>query len=216
MHHCLVTFEQGNVGHDPNEHSLFNVARRLWLTAFDGNEKKYHRSRRQWLLQDEYSNEELINEFWLLFLFMFAWYRSTGVIPITAPARKISGLEKSEHTHSRKQYIFSVLWQAYIQYCVLWRKYLHLLMDKNSIFFRFCNKPSFNTVCFDGNHLISPHWLTGRSPWYHRTGWLGVKHQLTYLLTFKRRSPWYNCTGWLGINTNLLTYFQATSWQCKG
>ena len=27
------------------------------------------------------------------------------------------------------------------------------------------------------------HNLTQLSPWYNRTGWLGVKHQLTYLLT---------------------------------
>ena len=158
MHHWLVRFKQGNVGHDPNEPSLFNVARCLWLTAFDGNEENYHRSRRQWLLQDEYSNEELENEFWLLLLFMFAWYRSTAVNPFTAPACKISGLKKKKtlpqtvkkigsmtSLHSilcalmkilspangQEQYISSVLWQAYIQYCVLWWKSFHLLMVKN-------------------------------------------------------------------------------------
>ena len=28
--------------------------------------------------------------------------------------------------------------------------------------------------------------LTGESPWYNRTGWLGVKHQVTYLTEVSR------------------------------
>ena len=58
------------------------------------------------------------------------------------------------------------------------------------------------------------------SPWYNRTGWLGVKHQLTYLLTLT--------TGSVKLskhNTNLLTYllwqrgqssYLNLSWKCGG
>ena len=36
-----------------------------------------------------------------------------------------------------------------------------------------------------GGHFFS-HACTGpNSPWYYRTGWLGVKHQLAYLLTYR-------------------------------
>ena len=31
--------------------------------------------------------------------------------------------------------------------------------------------------------------LSTSSPWYNRTGWLGVKHQLTYLLTLSTSPP---------------------------
>ena len=62
---------------------------------------------------------------------------------------------------------------------------------------------------------IQLHWLTGHKtpvylqfmpwpcPWYNRTGWLGVKHQFTYLQFMPW--PWYNCTGWLGVKHYLLT-----------
>ena len=59
-------------------------------------------------------------------------------------------------------------------------------------------------------NVSSLHWVTSSSylcpsvpsihpsPWYNRTGWLGVKHQLTYLLSNSIHPPW---------NTNTLSYF---------
>ena len=65
---------------------------------------------------------------------------------------------------------------------------------------------------------VSPFSPTWSSPWYDYTGWLGVKHQVTYWLT-GRKTPGYlhtPCpvhpdiailgTGWLGIK------HQVTGW----
>ena len=40
--------------------------------------------------------------------------------------------------------------------------------------------------CNGRNMLAYIFWPTLGSPWYNRTGWLGVKHQSAYLLTYSR------------------------------
>ena len=58
-------------------------------------------------------------------------------------------------------------------------------------------KPQNDIQWLNGKKM--KHWdtyLLLELPWYNRTGWLGVKHQLTY---------WYDRTGWLGVK-HQLTY----------
>ena len=45
--------------------------------------------------------------------------------------------------------------------------------------------------------------------WYNHTGWLGIKHQVTYLTTPPAPPPIYNHTGWLGVKQQV-TYLPPT------
>ena len=68
-----------------------------------------------------------------------------------------------------------------------------------------CCRWSFNV---DKLFLCSFLCLVLGLPRYNCTGWLGVKHQVTYLLCLVLGLPRYNCTGWLGVKhqvTYLLT-----------
>ena len=54
------------------------------------------------------------------------------------------------------------------------------------LFFIFCYVllTAANCVLITFYHNFGCRYLLLQSPWYNRTGWLGVKHQLTYLPTF--------------------------------
>ena len=59
---------------------------------------------------------------------------------------------------------------------------------------------TFDDVIASSCHHFLPSVLSIVSPWYNRNGWLGVKHQVTYLLTF----PLSNAFSWLYIRSHWL------------
>ena len=51
------------------------------------------------------------------------------------------------------------------------------------------------------------------SPWYNRTGWLGVKHQLTYLPVMSQCTVWLGTQPWQYTETWYTTF--TVGWICK-
>ena len=90
-----------------------------------------------------------------------------------------------------------------------------------SFFFVRCDVPFvlalLSALFFHSRHACFLDWL---SSWYNRNGWLGVKHQVTYLpwlAAFRRdwsETPWpwsYHCWSWVASSLPLCTQRLWTS-----
>ena len=69
------------------------------------------------------------------------------------------------------------------------------------LFFFNLNTYEFLTWTYFNRYCVSTKCVT---PWDNRNGWLGVKHQINYLLTYSVRQHFHHLT-WSNLSTNIIT-----------